>query len=283
MSNTHLPSRIVATAFAALSVLALAGCRQDMHNQPKFYPQRGTDFYADGRSVRPQVQDTVARGQADATSYLMTGFEGGKEGDGMPLPVDMALLQRGQERYNIYCTACHSRVGNGGGIVVQRGYRPAGNFHTDRMRAMPLGHFYNVITNGYGAMPEYSAMLTVEDRWAVVAYIRALQLSQSATTADAGGSKIEHLADVAERNGLPRNFASEWALPATAVWGTPGNIDSGIPGDVGDGSYNGGGSSPANRTGSATQNTSASPSGTTAPVYGDAGTSENPTNMSGPK
>ncbi len=275
--------RPILTVVAALSVLSLAGCRQDMHNQPKFDQQRGTTFYADGRSVRPQAQDTVARSQGDETSYLMTGFERGKEGDGMPMPVDIALLQRGQQEYNVFCTACHSRVGNGGGIVVQRGYRPAGNFHTDRMRAMPLGHFYNVIANGYGAMPDYSAMLTVEERWAVVAYIRALQLSQSATTIDAGGNKIERIGDVAERSGLPRNFAAEWALPATAVWGTPGNIDNGIPGDTGDGSYNGGGNSPANRTGSTTQNTSASPRGTTAPVYGDAGTAENPTNMSGPR
>ena len=282
MQKTSL-HRILLTGLAALSVLSLAGCRQDMHNQPKFYPQRGTDFYADGRSVRPQAQDTVARGQLDATSYLMTGFQSGKEGDGMPMPVDIALLQRGQERYNIYCSACHSRVGNGGGIVVQRGYRPAGNFHTDRLRAMPLGHFYNVIANGYGAMPDYSAQLTVADRWAVVAYIRALQLSQSATPADAAGNKVEKLGDVAERSGLPRNFASEWALPATAVWGTPGNIDNGIPGDTGDGSYNGGGNAPANTTGSATQNTSASPRGTEAPVYGNAGTSENPTNMTGPR
>ena len=274
--------RLRVAGLACLSLLSLAGCRQDMHNQPKFYPQRGTDFYADGRSVRPQVQNSVARGQLDASSYLMTGFDNGKEGDGMPMPVDLALLERGQERYNIYCTACHSRVGNGGGIVVQRGYRPAGNFHTDRLRAMPLGHFYNVIANGYGSMPDYSAQLTVADRWAVVANIRALQLSQSAIPADAAGNKVEKLGDVAERSGLPRNFASDWALPATAVWGTPGNIDNGIPGDTGNGSYNGGGTK-GNQTGSTTQNTSASPRGTAATVYGDAGTSENPTNMSGPR
>ncbi len=210
----------------------------------------------------PRSQDTVARGQLTPPRTSRPAFRAARKATACPCPSTWPCSQRGQERYNVYCTACHSRVGNGGGIVVQRGYRPAGNFHTDRLRAMPLGHFYNVITNGYGAMPDYSAQLTVEDRWAVVAYIRALQLSQSATTADAGGSKIEQLGDVAERNGLSRNFASEWALPATAVWGTPGNIDNGIPGDTGDGSYNGGGNSPANRTGSATQNTRASPSGT---------------------
>lgn len=275
--------RAAGLVLACLSVFSLAGCRQDMHNQPKFDQQRGTSFYADGRSVRPQVQNSVARGQLDASSYLMTGFDGGKEGDGMPMPVDLALLQRGQERYNIYCSACHSRVGNGGGIVVQRGYRPAGNFHTDRLRAAPLGHFYNVISNGYGSMPDYSAQLTVAERWAVVAYIRALQLSQSATPADAAGNRVERLGDVAERSGLPRNFAAEWSLPATAVYGTPSNIDKGIPGDTGDGTYNGGAGGAKNTSGSTTQNTSASPRGTTAPVYGDAGTSENPTNMTGPR
>ncbi|WP_419804698.1 c-type cytochrome [Terriglobus sp.] len=222
--------RFAAAALSAVAVLGLAGCRQDMHNQPKFYPQRGTSLYADGRSVRPQVENTVARGQNDATSYFMTGFQDGKEGDGMPIPVTLDVMERGQERYNVYCTACHSRVGNGGGIVVQRGYRPAGNFHTDRLRAAPLGHFYNVIANGYGAMPEYATMLGVEDRWAIVAYVRALQLSQNATVADAGGSPVRKLGDVAESVGLPRNFAAEWVLPATAVYGTPDNQDHGIPG-----------------------------------------------------
>ena len=238
-TGTGIYRRVLAVSLSALSVLGLAGCRQDMHNQPKFYPQRGTTLYSDGRSARPQAVNTVARGQLDDTSYFMTGFSGGKEGDGMPMPVTLEMMQRGQERYNIYCTACHSRVGNGGGIVVQRGYRPAGNFHIDRLRQAPLGHFYNVIANGYGAMPEYGTMLAVEDRWAVVAYIRALQLSQNATMGDAGGNKIERLGDVAERDGLPRNFASEWTLPATAVYGTP-DKNAGIPYDTGNGYYNGG-------------------------------------------
>jgi hypothetical protein len=103
-----------------------------MQDQPKFIPQRGTDFYADGRSVRPQVENTVARGQLHEDAYFYTGMQGEKEGDGMPFPVTMEVLQRGQERYNIYCTPCHSRVGNGAGMIVQRGYRPAGNFHTAR-------------------------------------------------------------------------------------------------------------------------------------------------------
>jgi hypothetical protein len=176
---------VAASAMAAL--LVLAGCRQDMHNQPKFVPQRGTTFFADGRSARPQVENTVARNQMDEDAYFYTGIVDGKEGDGLPIPLNAATLERGQERYNIYCTPCHSRVGNGDGMIVQRGYRPAGNFHTDRLRNAPLGHFFAVMTNGYGAMPDYSAQLTPEDRWAVAAYIRALQLSQDAKPSDVAG------------------------------------------------------------------------------------------------
>ena len=101
--------RVQTTAVAMLSVLALAGCRQDMHNQPKFYPQRGTSFYADGRSVRPQVENTVARGQLHEDSYFYTGMQNGQEGNAMPFPVTLAVLARGQERYNVYCTPCHLR------------------------------------------------------------------------------------------------------------------------------------------------------------------------------
>ncbi len=120
----------------------------------------------------------------------------------------MQVLERGQERFNVYCTPCHSRVGNGAGMIVQRGYAPAGNFHTARLQAAPLGHFFNVMTNGYGAMPDYSAQLTPADRWAIVAYIRALQLSQNATQADvAPGSHVEPLDSIAEKEGLPASFA----------------------------------------------------------------------------
>ena len=130
-----------------------------MQNQPKFVPQRSTTFFADGRSVRPQVAHTVARGQLGEDSFFYTGLIDGKEADLLPFPVSMQVLARGQERYNIYCTPCHSRVGNGAGMIVQRGYKPAGNFHSARILAEPLGHYFYVMTNGYGAMPEYSAQL----------------------------------------------------------------------------------------------------------------------------
>ena len=221
------------TSFGAAmtACLLLSGCRQDMHNQPKFYPQRGTSFFADGRSARPQVENTVARNQMHENQYFYTGVVDGKEGDGMPLPVNVELLERGQEKYNVFCTPCHSRVGNGAGMIVQRGYRPAGNFHTDRLRNAPLGHFYSVIANGYGAMPEYASQIGPEDRWAIVAYIRALQLSQAARPADIpSGQHPQDLHEIANQQGMPPGFADPWALPATAVYGTPGNQDNGIPG-----------------------------------------------------
>jgi mono/diheme cytochrome c family protein len=219
------------TAVALAAVLMLAGCRQDMHNQPKFVPQRGTTFFADGRSARPQVANTIARNQLDEGSYFETGIVGGKEGDGLPIALTQATIERGQERFNIYCTPCHSRVGNGVGMIVQRGYRPAGNFHTDRLRNAPLGHFFAVMTNGYGAMPDYSAQLTPEDRWAVAAYIRALQLSQDAKPGDvASDGHVQDLHSIAHDAGMPPGFADPWALPSTAIYGTPNNDDNGIPG-----------------------------------------------------
>ena len=221
---------------AMLSVLALTGCRQDMHNQPKFFPQRGTTFYEDGRSVRPQMENTVARGQLHEDTYFYTGMQNGQEGTSMPFPVTLDVLARGQEKYNVYCTPCHSRVGNGVGMIVSRGYAKAGNFHTARLEAAPLGHFFNVMSNGYGAMPDYSSQLTPADRWAVVAYIKALQLSQNATQDDVpAGEHVQPLSDITTQAGFDNpSFASQWALPSTAVSGTPSGEDYVLqPGQVG--------------------------------------------------
>jgi cytochrome c553 len=215
---------------ALAALMFVAGCRQDMQDEPKFFPQRGTTFYPDGRSARPQVEGTVARGQLHEDTYFYTGMVAGKEGDMMPFPVTMDVLERGQERFNIYCSACHSRVGNGEGMIVDRGYKPAGNFHDARLMTAPLGHFFNVMSNGYGAMPDYAAQLTPADRWAVAAYIRALQLSQNAALSDVeAGQHVEQLSDIAQREGLPSSFADEWTLPATAVYGTPDGKDDAIP------------------------------------------------------
>jgi len=226
-----MQTRKIAAGCAMAATLVLVGCRQDMQDQPKFIPQRGTTFFADGRSARPQVANTIARNQMHENEYFYTGLVNGKEGDGFPIALTPEVMQRGQERYNIYCTPCHSRVGNGDGMIVQRGYRPAGDFHTDRLRAAPLGHFFNVMTNGYGAMPDYAAQLTPEDRWAVVAYIRALQLSQNAKPGDvAPGTQVQDLHKQAADLGMPSDFANPWGFPGTAIYGTPNGQDNGIPG-----------------------------------------------------
>ncbi|MEO6910375.1 MAG: c-type cytochrome [Edaphobacter sp.] len=205
---------------AATTILLISGlgCRQDMHNEPKFFPQRGTTFYADGRSVRPQVIDTVARNQLRADTYFYTGLINGKPGDGLPFPVTMRVLERGQERYNIYCAPCHSRVGNGDGMIVQRGYAQAANFQKGRLRTAGLGHFFDVMTNGYGSMPDYAAQMSPADRWAVAAYIRALELSQNATRSDVpAGVEVKPLKSIATSEGLPESFAAEWGTADSII------------------------------------------------------------------
>ena len=217
------------------AVAMLAGCRQDMQDQPKMIPQRGSVLFADGRSARPQVAETVARGQLREDQYFYTGTVAGANGyreerDQMPFPVTLAVLERGQERYNVYCTPCHSRVGNGAGMIVQRGYKPAGNFHDQVRKVQPLSHFFFVMTNGYGAMPDYSAQLTPEERWAVAAYIRALQLSQDAKQSDVpSDAHVESLTDAAKDAGYPESFAQPWEMPGTAVHNNPGKAGTGTP------------------------------------------------------
>ena len=220
----------------AMSTLGLAGCRQDMQDQPKFVPQRGTVFFAAHRSSRPQVANTVARGGLHEDSYFYTGIVEGSNGyreekNELPFPATMTVLKKGQERFNIYCTPCHSRVGNGVGAIVLRGYKPAGNLNDQVRRAQPLSHYFYVMTHGYGAMPDYSAQLTPEERWSVAAYIRAIQLSQGATAADVPtGAKVETLKNVAAQKGLPEGFAEPWTLPApTAIQAYPPNANEGTP------------------------------------------------------
>ena len=173
-------------------LLILAGCRQDMHDQPRFKPLARSDFYTDLRSARPPVEGTVARGELREDTYLYTGKIGNNPGDYMPFPVTAELLARGQQRYDIYCAPCHSRVGDGNGVIPSRGFpRKPPSYHIERLRKAPLGYFFDVITNGFGAMPDYASQIAPRDRWAIVAYIRALQLSQDATAADVpAGQKV---------------------------------------------------------------------------------------------
>ena len=174
----------LACGAALLGALWLSGCRNDMHVQPRYNPLDSSDFFDDGRAARPEVPGTVARGQLRTDRYFYAGKVNGVPVSAFPFPVTRQVLERGRERYNIYCTPCHGYTGEGRGMIVQRGFPQPPSYHTDRLRQAPVGHLYDVITNGYGAMYSYAARISPEDRWAIVAYIRALQLSQHATVDD---------------------------------------------------------------------------------------------------
>jgi len=165
----------------ALSSLA---CRRDMQDQPKYIPLRSSDFFADGRSARPIPEGTVARGELRADKVFFTGKSGNEFADHLPFPVTRQVLARGEDRFNIYCTPCHGRLGNGLGMIVRRGFKRPPSYHTDQLRQKPVGYFYDVITNGFGAMQDYSAQIAPRDRWAIAAYIRVLQYSQLASIND---------------------------------------------------------------------------------------------------
>lgn len=177
----------------AAALLGSAACRQDMHDQPKFKGFRPTSLFADGRSVRPLVPGTVARGHLRDDALLYTGKVGSDFANEFPFPVTRAVLERGQERYNIFCSPCHDRVGTGNGMIVQRGYKQPPSFHQDRLRQQAPGYFFHVISNGFGVMPDYAAQIPVRDRWAIVAYIRALQLSQYASLQDLSPAERQQL------------------------------------------------------------------------------------------
>jgi mono/diheme cytochrome c family protein len=170
-----------------LSCLALlgAGCRQDMHDQPKAKPQSKSNFFADGRTGRLPVEGTVARGDLREDDHLYRGKVNGVFATTFPFRIDAAIMERGRERYTIYCTPCHGQTGLGNGMVVQRGFRTrAASHHIERLRLAPVGYWFDVITNGFGVMFGYAAQIPVKDRWAIIAYVRALQLSRNASIED---------------------------------------------------------------------------------------------------
>jgi len=225
----------IAAGASMMVLLFVAGCRQDMQDQPKVRSQRGSELFADHRGARPQVANTVARGQLREDSYFYTGVVQAADGyreekNEMPFPATLDVLKRGQERFNIYCSPCHSRVGNGLGEIVQRGYKPAANFHDQVRLSQPISHYFYVMTHGYGAMPDYSTQLTPVDRWAVAAYIRALQLSQAAKVEDLpAGVSVRSLKEIAQEKHLPDGFAEPWTLPATAIQAYPHDVKQGAP------------------------------------------------------
>ena len=183
--------RVAAVVCAAA---LLSACRQDMHDAPRYDPLEASPVMLQGASAQPIVAGTVARGHLNEDALLHTGMGAdGQPSAVFPFPITRADLDRGEERFNIFCAPCHARTGDGNGMVVQRGYRQAANYHIDRLRQMPVGYFVDVMTNGFGVMPDYRAQVNAADRWRIAAYIRALQLSHHATTADVPAAELQKL------------------------------------------------------------------------------------------
>ena len=176
-------SRFGLLACALLS-LTLTACRQDMQDQPKYRPLAESFFFADHRSARPQIEGTVARGHLRLDQARYTGKINNNDIDFFPIPITRADVARGRERFDIYCTPCHSRLGDGRGMIERRGYRQPPSYYTPKLMTAPTGHFFDVMTNGFGGMPSYATRVAPDDRWRIIAYIRALQLSMSATVND---------------------------------------------------------------------------------------------------
>jgi mono/diheme cytochrome c family protein len=191
-----VPRRIAVVATVAIVIVGSAGCRQDMHDQPKYQPLERSTFFLDQQASRSPVAETVARGELRDDTLLYTGKVDGSDALFFPFRIDAPVMARGQERFNIYCSPCHGRTGMGNGMVVQRGYRRPPSFADERLRQAPIGHFFDVMTNGFGAMPDYAAQIRPADRWAIIAYLRALQLSAHAAMDDV---------PVAERGRLETN------------------------------------------------------------------------------
>jgi mono/diheme cytochrome c family protein len=188
-----------------------------MHQAARYDPLERSPLFADQRSARPQIEGTVARGQLREDKVLYTG----KQADGQlvtTLPdsvkVDKALLLRGQDRFNVYCSPCHGRTGDGNGMIVQRGFKQPVSYHTDRLREQPIGYYYDVITNGFGAMQDYSAQVAPRDRWAIAAYIRALQFSRHAGIADVPAAARGALDGISGTTPVPGAAPAPGAAPS---------------------------------------------------------------------
>jgi hypothetical protein len=176
-------------AVLGMTLAVLPGCRSEMYDQPRYKPYQASGFFADGTSARPLVAGTVprldprVRGKAPALLFE-TGKTADKLAETLPFPVDRSVLERGQERFRIFCTPCHGELGDGRGMIVRRGFNPPPSYHTDELRKEPVGHFFDVMTRGFGTMYSYASRIPARDRWAIAAYIRALQVSQHALAAD---------------------------------------------------------------------------------------------------
>lgn len=180
-------------ALGIAALVLLAACRQDMHDQPKYEPLEASPFFADGRASRPLVPGTVARGRLDSDAHLYTGKVGGKPAEIFPFAITREHLERGRVKYGIFCAPCHDALGNGEGMIVQRGMKRPPSLHIERLRLAPPGYHFDVITNGFGAMYDYADRIDAVGRWEIAAYVRVLQLSQSATLADVPADEREAL------------------------------------------------------------------------------------------
>jgi mono/diheme cytochrome c family protein len=211
VSKAKIFIRVEGGVLAALMlVVLLVSCRYDMQDQPKYLAYRGSETFADSLSSRSLVEGTVPRGYLREDAAMYTGKNataqpammkdstgkmtpGSNDVNEFPFPITREILDRGQERYNIYCSPCHGVIGDGRGMVVNRGFRPPPTYHQDRLRTAALGHFYDVITNGFGTMPDYAMQVPPHERWAIIAYIRALQYSQNAQMADVPPDQVQNL------------------------------------------------------------------------------------------
>jgi mono/diheme cytochrome c family protein len=182
--ETTAAGRTLTCATLLLAALSLGACRQDMHDAPRYDPLEASTFFANGSGSRMPVANTVARGQLNQDRHLYEGVVDGRPAETFPMPVTAEVMARGQERFNVFCSPCHGMTGVGNGMIVQRGFRQPPSFHDERLRNAPVGYFYDVITHGFGAMQDYSAQVQVADRWAIAAYIRALQASRTAVVTD---------------------------------------------------------------------------------------------------
>jgi mono/diheme cytochrome c family protein len=185
--------RVFGAAVVLLSAALFAACRQDMHDAPRYDPYEDSLVFPKGSSAQPLVAGTVPRGFLHEDQALYTGKVNDELVDAFPFAITRADLDRGEVRFDTFCAPCHGRTGEGNGLVVQRGYRQPPTYHQDRLRQVPVGYLFNVITNGFGQMPDYRAQVTPEDRWRVIAYIRALQLSQQAPASAIPADEMQRL------------------------------------------------------------------------------------------
>ncbi len=178
-------AKILVSSWLLLCVVLVSACHQSMYDQPKYKkPYMATSFFADGMVARPRVPGTISQSQVLADEHFYTGQVDGEFVTTFPFPVTIQVLRRGQDRFNVFCSPCHGRVGNGLGMIQRRGLVPPANYHVDRLREIPVGYMFDVITNGFRNMYAYGPKIPPEDRWAIIAYVRALQLSQNASCDD---------------------------------------------------------------------------------------------------